>query len=125
MKTSLIALSLTLLGACATARPDLVRTDGVAGRQIERVLTRHDDYVLGDAEIAPLAAEEALAQSDAVRSLVLLGEVSPRSLGAVLSPVANRHDDYVRADPELDVVARETYLASTEQLRRLSRISGP
>jgi hypothetical protein len=114
MRNWLIALSLALC-ACVSAPVDLVKTDGAIGRQIDRVLTRHDLYVQTD----PAAPAGALAESDAVRSLAMLGEVRRASLGAAFAPVADRHDGYVRADPTLDELELETYLASTSQLRRL------
>lgn len=120
MKNLLLSLSL-LLCACASAPIDLVQTDGAIGRQIERVLARHDAYVGADAALAPEVRAADLAQSDGVRSLAMLGEVRRAALGASLAPVEDRHDAYVRADGSLEPLESETYLASTDQLRRLLR----
>ena len=114
-----ILLALVLLCACVSTRVDTLKTDGAIGRQIDRVLTRHDVYVEADLSLAPLEADAALAQSDGVRSLAMLGEVRRFALRNALWPVSGRHDDYVRADLGLDELERETYLASSEQLRRL------
>lgn len=119
MKTLLLSLCL-LLGACASNPPDLLSTDGALGRQVERVVNRHDDYVLDDALLSQTEADVALAQSAALESLIGLPDVSRGSLQRALAPVADRHDSYVRADAALDDLERDTYLASTDGLRRLS-----
>jgi len=118
MKTFLLILSLTL-GACISAPIDTVPTDGAMGRQLERVLSRHDAYVQADAALPPAEAELDLAQSAGVRSLAMLGEVRRGALAAALAPVADRHDAYVKDDLTLEQLEVDTYLASTESLRRV------
>jgi hypothetical protein len=122
---SLIALSLSvLLGltSCIATPPDTLPTDGAIGSLVHRVVVRHDNYVLGDAALAPAASDAALAESAALETIVGLPEVLRSSLAAALAPVAARHDAYVRGDAALDELERETYLASTDGLRRLAGV---
>ena len=124
MKTIILTLAL-LLGACASSAPDLLQTDGPLGRQVSRVLDRHDGYVIGDISLGAAVAEAALAQSDVVRELAALPEVSRGALGAAAAPVLDRHDGYVRSDAGLDADESATYLATTDQLRRLLHLGTP
>ena len=124
MKTFLLILSLTL-GACISAPIDTVKTDGAMGRQLDRVLVRHDAYVQSDAALSPVEVEADLAQSDGVRSLSMLGEVRRAALAAALAPVVDRHDSYVRDDLTLEQLEVDTYLASTESLRRVLAAGQP
>jgi hypothetical protein len=135
MKNLLLTLALTLAAtlaggatltvvSCISAPIDLVPTDGAIGRQVERVLVRHDAYVDADLSIGADSASLAKVQSNAVRSLALLGQVRRSALGLALSPVVERHDAYVAADLTLDDLERATYLASSEQLQRLLGPSG-
>jgi len=119
----LLALALTLsFGSCVSTPPDMLATDGALGRQVQRVIARHDDYVLADGALDLRVADEALAQSAALEALVGLPAIARSSLGAALAPVAGRHDAYVRADPQLDELERETFLASTDGLLRLANL---
>jgi len=121
MKTALIALLLTFsLGSCVDLKPDVLPTDGALGRQVERVVHRHDDYVLADLSLSQAESEADLAQSAGLQALVGLPEVSRAAFRAAFLPVADRHDGYVRSDSVLDSLERETYLASTDGLRRLA-----
>lgn len=122
MKNLLIALSLTVLAACVSTPIDTVAvgSDTPMSRQIGRVLERHDAYVKADIELESAAAfEGALAESDSVRTLILLPEVRRDMLGSALAPVMDRHDGYVQKDPALEDIERDSYLASTAQLRQL------
>ncbi len=118
MRLISIALSF-LLCSCISVPVDMIRTDGAIGRQLERVLSRHDAYVGGDVLLEEGVRAEELAESDAVRSLCILGEVRRAALGAAFAPVSARHDWYVLNDLTLEELAVDTYLASSEQLRRL------
>jgi hypothetical protein len=121
MRTLLLPILLCLsLGSCVALKPDVLPTDGALGRQVQRVVQRHDDYVLGDLSLDRAASDAALGESAALQVLVGLPEVSRSVFRSVLAPVASRHDAYVRADPSLDDLERETYLASTDGLRRLA-----
>ena len=124
MKTWLISLVLTLT-SCMALSPETLPTDGPLGRQIQRVLSRHDSYVLGDLALADAAQEVALAQSAALDAIAGLPEVSRTALQVALEPVADRHDGYVRADSALDDLERQTYLGSTDSLRRLVALAKP
>ena len=104
--------------ACVAVPVDMVQTDGALGRQVERMLQRHDSYVLDDVSLAPEAADEALEQAGAVKALMALPEVRRAALRGAVLPVADRHDAYVRADVALDQLEVETYLGSTDSLRR-------
>lgn len=117
MKSLLLSLTLALT-ACAST-PDLVPTDGAIGRQLERVLSRHDSYVIGDPGLEAANATLFLAEADAVRSLAMFGEVRRDALRGAFAPVASRHDAYVSRDATLDDLRRSTYLAATEQIGRL------
>lgn len=119
MRTWLIALSLTLC-SCVSLAPDTVQTDGALGRQVARVIERHDSYVLGDEALTQAQADAALADSAALELLVGLPEVSRSALRGALAPVAARHDSYVRADASLEADERAQYLATTDVLRRLA-----
>lgn len=117
MKNALIALCLTLC-ACV-ASPAVLRNSGALGRQVHRVVLRHDAYVRADAALPLDKAEADLKQSAALDALASLPEVSLPALGEALTPVATRHDAYVSADASLDQLERETYLGSTQGLRDL------
>lgn len=119
----LLTLALALsLGSCVSAPPDLLSTDGALGRQVQRIVSRHDDYVLGDEALDGAAADAALAQSAALEALIGLPDVARVSLGSALAPVAARHDAYVSADPSLDDLEREQFLATSSGLRRLANL---
>lgn len=118
MKYLFACLTLTL-AACISAPIDTVKVEGALERQIERVLARHDTYVIADEALSAELAEVALVESDGVRDLAALPEVRRDSLGAALRPVSARHDAYVNADATLEDIERETFLAATEQLGRL------
>jgi hypothetical protein len=93
--------------------------DGPLGRQVSRVLNRHDAYVAADADLDEGQVALFMGQSGVARALSLLPEVGRGPLRVALEPIEGRHDAYVRADPGLDDDERATYLASTEQLGRL------
>ena len=122
MRTLLLALTLALLPGCAlmAAPADTIPTNGAIGRLIDRLATRHDDYVLADVSIDPAASDAALEQSADLRAVCALPEVARGSFRAVLAPVADRYDAYVRADPVLEPLDRETFLATSHGLRRLA-----
>lgn len=121
MKNILLSLALAFsLGSCVSTAPDTLATDGPLGRQVHRVVERHDNYVLADSLISQPQADAFLARSAALEALVGLPEVSRAALKDALLPVADVHDAYVRADAGLDALEQETYLASTEGLRRLA-----
>lgn len=115
----LALLPLSLTGACIALAPSTVPTDGAMGRQIDRLVERHDEYVLGDVILDPAAIEAALAESRDLRALASLGSVERSTLRASVAPVAARHDVYVQADASLDAEQRATYLATTAQLARV------
>jgi len=117
---ALLVTFLVGLFSCASTRPDALSTDGALGRQVQRVVDRHDGYVLDDGSLEPAQSDAALAESAALEAIVGLPEVLRASLRSALAPVAARHDSYVRADEGLDELERETYLASTDGLRRLA-----
>ena len=113
MRTLLLTLALTLtatLTSCVSTPVDIIPTDGAIGRQIERVVARHDTYTADPVE---------LAQSAAVRSLSFLGSARRSALAAAFAPVADRHDRFVLEDATLEQLEVDTYMASTEGLRRL------
>lgn len=114
-------LSFTICtAACVSTPPDMLATDGAVGRQIARVVARHDDYVLADLDIAPEAQQSYLASSKVLEALAGLPAVSRSGLRRAVEPVARVHDEYVRTDPTLDLDLQATYLASTDQLLRLA-----
>jgi hypothetical protein len=119
---SAFAACALLLGSCLTA-PEAItlETDGALRRQVERLVDRHDGYVLSDLEISLEVQRAALGESAALEALVALPQVSRGALGVALQPVADRHDAYVRADTRLDAdLEAATYLATSAQLRRLA-----
>lgn len=113
-------LLLCLTSCVSSGSPDLLKTEGALGRQIQRVVDRHDDYVLADEDIGDILFAEATSQSAELEVLAHLPTVSRSALRGALQPVAERHDAYVRQDPVLDELERETYLATTEVLMRLA-----
>lgn len=123
MKQILIALALTFsLGSCISVQPDTLATDGPLGRQVQRLVSRHDDYVLGDDTLPGTATDAALAESAGLEALMGFPSVARTSLAAALEPVASRHDAYVRADPVLDELEREMFLATSDGLLRLVKV---
>lgn len=123
MKTAILTFLLTLtctLTSCLAVPVDTLATDEALGRQIQRVIDRHDAYVAGS-----LHSERAAAESAALDALLWLPAVPRAALRVALEPVADRHDAYVAGDPALDDLERATYLASTDGLRRLVGLREP
>lgn len=121
MKKLLMAATLAVaMVSCKSPIPPVSTNDAV-GRQIARVVARHDAYVQADAKLTPEDVAVCLGQSSLVVSIIGDGTVGVSSevLGPVLMPVLDRHDGYVAADPLLDALTRDTYLASSSGLRRL------
>lgn len=117
LKTLLAPLVLTVLAACPSV-PYMLEVDGALLRTTERVILRHDDYVLADQDLTAPQVSSALAESQAL-SILLKSSPAPASmLQGLLAPVANRHDSYVSV-LELDALVRDIYLGDTESLRSL------
>lgn len=111
-------LALPLVVACASM-PEMIPMEPSVQRSMERVIGRHDLYVLADAELSEEARDLALDQSAGAYTLTALPQVSGQALQQAMAPVMDRHDAYVQADPELDELERDIYLGSTASLRRL------
>lgn len=126
-----ILLPLVLLAGCMAPGPVELETFGATGRQVTRVLERHDAYVHAELlqlnrfsqaqtmEPQPDHLMRALTESDQVRGLMDAPTVLAPVLASVLEPVMDRHDAYVQADATLDDLERPSYLGTTAGLRRL------
>lgn len=117
MKNLLTVTALSLAAACAT--PGMIPMEPYVTRSIDRVLTRHDEYVNTDPALTTSEVDAYLGQSAAVRVTVVLGEVDAVFLLALLDPVMDRHDDFIRGDAGLDLAERDIYLNSTVRIRSL------
>lgn len=118
MKKLLLALPL-VLAACVVTPGTIPMADPVV-RTIERVLDRHDAYVVADQDIAPLTRDQWLADTSSVRMVVNeFTELTPEVYMTLLDAPLARHDAYVRMDMALDGMEMDIYLESTERLRQL------
>lgn len=123
MKRLLTCALLALAPACAMT-PEMLPTDGPLGRQVARVVERHDAYVAADASLDEATRAAYLDESATAVGLTGLPEVRADVLDAVLTPVMDRHDAYVLADGSLDALESGTYLGSTAGLRSLLAEAG-
>lgn len=118
MKKLILALPL-LLASCIGTPGTIPMADPVV-RTIERVLDRHDAYVIEDLSLAPLTRDQWLADSASVRMIVgEFAELTPEVYITLLDAPLARHDAYVRMDMDLDGMEMDIYLESTERLRQL------
>ena len=118
MFRALFAAPILALAACMST-PEIVATEGALGRQVDRVVERHNAYVVADEDMPELEAINAMADAQRAAELADMPEVNLVVLGEALDPVMIRHDSYVQSDPELDELERGVYLGSTAALRNL------
>jgi hypothetical protein len=118
MKTALLLASAALLPSCLTIPSTIPLQDPVV-RTVERVIARHDIYVMTDMTLPQATIDAYLAESGAVSALLDLDEVSARLLEASIEGVLERHDAYVTLDVTLDDLAREVYLADSVRIQGL------
>ena len=114
---ALLALPLLLATACVS--PNTVPVSMPVVRTVERVVSRHDTYVLADVDLSAEERSGALSESAEASSLMVMHEIPLALLHGSLSPVMDRYDAYVLSDIELDSLMRDIYLESSTRLRSL------
>lgn len=123
--TPIALASCASLGEILAPAPVTIETSGTLGRTAQRILDRHDAYVLHDAELS--LSETELAQQESYAASALIEHGTPQYPLAVLEamePVADRHDAYVQA-LEADPLIRDIFLGDTASLLSLLRAAAP
>lgn len=93
-----------------------VQTSGI--RDVtQRVLERHDAYVVADDGLDSSTRAPALGQSSQVRAALEADEVAAKEIEPALLPVLDRHDRYIDADGSLEGVEKRTAKRSSRILR--------
>lgn len=117
------ALVAVLLTASCASTASMIDTTGPFQRTTDRVIDRHDAYVIADEGLTDAQEADALAGSASLAAFLDMSQVQGALLSAALAPVTLRHDIYVTGDVSLDPLERDVYLMDSTRLSALVKVA--
>lgn len=120
--TRLLCAATLAVAACAT--PEMVKLTTAEGPSAfvqlsQKVIDRHDAYVIADSSLDSQSSAALLAESAAADAALAGTQASAFYLSGLLEPVMVRHDAYVQGDASLLQYKRDTYLETSATMRKL------
>ncbi len=113
-----------IVGVAVTASCHLfrsgIRIEKVSGG-VEKVVARHDAYVIADEALTDDQEAGALGQSAALSQLLQLESIPVSKFKPVALPVLARHDAYIQADESVTEIERRMYMRTSSELRGLAK----